>query len=60
MEQDFVKQYLKEVSDIAGRLDGDAINKLINLLASVRQNQGRLFILGVGGSAGNASHAVND
>src|ERR1700690_4487396 len=60
MEQEFIKTFLSEVSEIAGKLDAEAINKLINLLVGVREKNGRLFILGVGGSAGNASHAVND
>jgi D-sedoheptulose 7-phosphate isomerase len=56
----FSQQFLKEASDIAGRLDQEAIEKVVEILASTRANGGRLFILGVGGSAGNASHAVND
>lgn len=56
----FIQQYLKEVSNIASRLDAGAIDKLIELLAETKKNNGRLFILGVGGSAGNASHMVND
>lgn len=60
MSKDFIKKYLAEVAEIAGRLDVEAIDKLIDSLVELRQNGGRLFILGVGGSAGNASHAVND
>jgi len=45
---------------IIARLDRTAIDALLGLLLQVRKQQGRLFILGVGGSAGNASHAVND
>ena len=56
----FTQDYLAEVEAIAKRLDPVAIDKLANLLASVRAAGGRLFILGVGGSAANASHAVND
>lgn len=41
-------------------LDQNAINKAINILKDVRENKGRVFVLGVGGGAGNASHAVND
>src|SRR6266568_15679 len=41
-------------------LDADAVERCVELLASTRERGGRLFILGVGGSAGNASHAVND
>lgn len=57
---DFVRQYLDEVVQVARRLDPDAIGRVIDVLATVREGGGRLFILGVGGSAGNASHAVND
>src|SRR5216684_8924681 len=57
---DFVRQYLDEVVQVARRLDPDAIGRIIDVLATVREAGGRLFILGVGGSAGNASHAVND
>ena len=57
---DFVRRYLDQVGQVAARLDRGAISRLVDLLADVRQSGGRLFILGVGGSAGNASHAVND
>lgn len=56
----FGRQYLEETVDIVRRIDADALDKLANSLASVRDRGGRLFILGVGGSAGHASHAVND
>jgi D-sedoheptulose 7-phosphate isomerase len=56
----FVKRYLEEVHDVTSRLDADAIETLVDELARIRARQGRLFILGVGGSAANASHAVND
>jgi len=57
---DFVTRYLDQVGQVAALLDRVAISRLVDLLADVRQSGGRLFILGVGGSAGNASHAVND
>jgi D-sedoheptulose 7-phosphate isomerase len=57
---DHVDQYLGEVQKIAEVIDRDAINDMINILADVRDNEGRLFVLGVGGSAANASHMVND
>ena len=57
---DFVARYLDQVGQVAARLDRGAISRLVDLLIDVRQCGGRLFILGVGGSAGNASHAVND
>lgn len=56
----FVAQYLAEASQVAARIDHDAITRLVDLLAEARAGGGRLFVLGVGGSAGNASHAVND
>ncbi|MBI4169732.1 MAG: SIS domain-containing protein, partial [Acidobacteria bacterium] len=52
--------YLKEAAEILGRLDLGAIQKMVDLLVALRARRGRLFVLGVGGSAGNASHAVND
>jgi D-sedoheptulose 7-phosphate isomerase len=56
----FAEQFLAEAAEIINRLDTAAIEQLAQLLAGTRANGGRLFILGVGGSAGNASHAVND
>lgn len=57
---DYIKKYLEQSSKIALMLDQNAILKAVEILKAVRENKGRLFILGVGGSAGNASHAVND
>jgi D-sedoheptulose 7-phosphate isomerase len=56
----FSKTYLDETARIAGALDTTAIEKIVQLLVAVRERQGRLFVLGVGGGAGHASHAVND
>ena len=56
----FIARYLDEVRQIAERIDQDAVGRVVDLLADVRGRGGRLFILGVGGSAANASHAVND
>ena len=56
----FSDTFLREASEIIGLLDRDAIEAVANTLARSRANGGRLFILGVGGSAANASHAVND
>jgi D-sedoheptulose 7-phosphate isomerase len=56
----FSQDYLAEVQAVAVQLDTGAIERLASLLAQVREQRGRLFILGVGGSAANASHAVND
>jgi D-sedoheptulose 7-phosphate isomerase len=52
--------YLSAAADIAKAIDGDQIDAMARGLAAVRQRGGRLFILGVGGGAGHASHAVND
>jgi D-sedoheptulose 7-phosphate isomerase len=56
----FSREFLQEVAAIAGRLDVTAIERVVSLLRETRDRGGRLFILGVGGSAANASHAVND
>jgi D-sedoheptulose 7-phosphate isomerase len=56
----FTRQFMGEVGEIAARLDADKIESLAGLLAETRSRQGRLFVLGVGGSAGNASHAASD
>jgi D-sedoheptulose 7-phosphate isomerase len=56
----FSRQFLTEVREIIAQLDDSAIERVVQLLASTRDAGGRLFILGVGGSAANASHAVND
>src|SRR5687767_4975831 len=56
----YAKQHLDETARIAAALDVSAIEKIVALLAELRQRKGRLFFLGVGGSAANCSHAVND
>jgi D-sedoheptulose 7-phosphate isomerase len=56
----FTQQYLPEATQIIQQLDMHAIDRVVALLAETRAQGGRLFILGVGGSAANASHAVND
>jgi D-sedoheptulose 7-phosphate isomerase len=56
----FVEEYLAEAHAILDKLDVAAIERLAEELAALRESGGRLFILGVGGSAANASHAVND
>ena len=53
-------QHLRETADVVSKLDVAACERAVALLAEVRSRGGRLFILGVGGSAANASHAVND
>src|SRR5205085_10938466 len=59
-QQMFSESFLTEVQQIAARLDVASIEKAASLLVSVRERSGRLFVIGVGGSAANASHAVND
>jgi D-sedoheptulose 7-phosphate isomerase len=56
----YSEQHLREVAEIVSKLDPVLCEKAVELLAAVRARGGRLFILGVGGSAANASHAVND
>lgn len=56
----FAKSYLKQVEQIAREIDPERLEMLAEQLALVRQRGGRLFFIGVGGSASNASHAVND
>jgi D-sedoheptulose 7-phosphate isomerase len=56
----FTQQYLLETSQIIQQLDTNAIDQVVGLLVETRARGGRLFILGVGGSAANASHAAND
>lgn len=60
VQMTFVDEYLSEAGDILRKLDRDRILGIINLLVSLRNEGGRLFLLGVGGSAANCSHAVND
>lgn len=56
----YTLQHLSEAAEILGRFDSDAIERTAGLLAETRARGGRLFLLGVGGSAANCSHAVND
>ena len=56
----YTSEFLEDVGTIARGLDQAKIDRMIEILVTLRQGKGRLFILGVGGSAGNAGHAVND
>ena len=56
----YARQHLNEAKEIINHINIDAIEKVADLLATVKKDQGRIFFLGVGGSAGNCSHAVND
>jgi len=57
---EFINNYFSEAVSIINQIDKKQIEKSVDLLAETRHQEGRLFILGVGGSAANASHAVND
>jgi D-sedoheptulose 7-phosphate isomerase len=57
---DYAKRYIDEAALILKQLDQQAIEKMVERLVELRERVGRLFILGVGGGAGHASHAVND
>lgn len=56
----YAKKHLQEAIEILQLIDSDEIEKAVTILKDLKSNEGRLFIIGVGGSAGNASHAVND
>jgi D-sedoheptulose 7-phosphate isomerase len=56
----YTHEYLKEATEIIKLLDCDGIEKMVDILCGIRQKSGRLFFLGVGGGAGNATHAIND
>lgn len=56
----YSKKHLTEAIEIISKIDSDSIEKMAELIAKVKKDDGRIFFLGVGGSAGNCSHAVND
>ena len=56
----YTQKYLAAAAQVIEQLDRNAIEAIVQLVVETRRREGRLFILGVGGSAGNASHAVND
>ncbi len=56
----YAESHLQEAIEIIKQIDTDSIEKVVNLLQTVKTTGGRIFFLGVGGSAGNCSHAVND
>ncbi|MBL7086949.1 MAG: SIS domain-containing protein [Candidatus Cloacimonetes bacterium] len=57
---DYIDKYLNEISEVSSKLDKKEIEKMISLLINLRNKEGRIFFIGVGGGAGNATHAVND
>ena len=60
MTKNFIKNYLYKVKEISDIISIEEINTLALSIVKVRKNNGRIFFLGIGGSAGNCSHAVND
>ena len=57
---EFIEQYFKDAKDILDKIDKDQVLDMVSIIDKTRENKGRIFILGVGGGAGHASHAVND
>jgi D-sedoheptulose 7-phosphate isomerase len=60
MSQGFLERHFEEAAEVARRLDVETVNRMVERLVRLREEGGRLFLCGVGGSAGNCSHAVND
>ncbi len=60
VKDSYILRYLQEVCKVVSKLNVSEIDRMIDLLVELRIHGGRLFFLGVGGGAGNASHAVND
>ena len=60
MSQLFLREYLEEAAEVARRIDAATVDRMVQRLVRLREEAGRLFLCGVGGSAGNCSHAVND
>jgi D-sedoheptulose 7-phosphate isomerase len=58
--KDYITTYLREVKEICNKIDVNHINDFCHQIRELQRREGRLFIMGVGGSAANASHAVND
>lgn len=56
----YIDSYIEEAKKILDDIDRSSIEKMISLILEIREKEGRLFFIGVGGSAGNCSHAVND
>lgn len=56
----FIEKYFENSKDVINKIDLKKINKTINLISRIKKNEGRVFFLGIGGSAANCSHAVND
>lgn len=59
-KRDYIDTYLSDISRLADLIDRGAIERAVALLGEIKEKRGRIFMLGVGGGAANASHAVND
>ena len=57
---EYIETFLKEASEVVSRIDRASIEKTVRVLLDVKKSGGRIFFIGAGGSAANASHAVND
>ena len=57
---EYIKRYFNEVQSIAKEIDLELIDNMVRIIAEVKEQKGRLFFIGVGGSAANCTHAVND
>jgi D-sedoheptulose 7-phosphate isomerase len=57
---DYTSEYFNELKQIVTQLNQEDVNKIIDLIVTIRENKGRIFFIGVGGGAGNSTHAVND
>jgi D-sedoheptulose 7-phosphate isomerase len=57
---EYIQQHLKEATNIITAIDTSQIEEIVSIMHNIKEQDGRLFFLGVGGSAGNCSHAVND
>ncbi len=60
MEQNYFSTYFQESAEILQKINIEQLDKIVDIYIQLKENKGRLFILGVGGSCANASHAVND
>ncbi|MFH1657323.1 MAG: SIS domain-containing protein [bacterium] len=58
--KEFINNYLAETADIAGSIDREEVNKMLDILLNIKKQSGRVFILGVGGGAATGSHTAND
>ena len=57
---EYIEQYLEEMKQITEQIDKKEIKKIVDMIYEIREKKGRIFFIGAGGGAGNATHAVND